>query len=220
MSRGLFITLEGGEGAGKSTQVALLAQALEATGIKVLTTREPGGSKGAEDIRKLLVEGEIGRWTPMAETLLLLAARADHLTRKIRPALEEGAWVICDRFADSTIAYQGVGLGLGIDVVQSLSDMVLGDIRPDLTLILDLGVETGLARAGKRQGDDHRYERMGEDFHHRLRQGFRDIAEREPGRCAVLDAEGSVANIHRDILAAIADRLKVDLIPAPSPEGS
>ncbi|HAQ32874.1 MAG TPA: dTMP kinase, partial [Rhodospirillaceae bacterium] len=141
MTHGIFITLEGGEGAGKTTQQSLLAKALRAKGLEVLATREPGGSPGAEDIRRLLVEGEVERWTPMSETLLLLAARNDHLARTILPALEKGTCVVCDRFSDSTIAYQGGGMELGANMVRELSGPVVGEMAPDLTLILDIEVE-------------------------------------------------------------------------------
>jgi dTMP kinase len=212
MARGRFITLEGGEGAGKSTQLRLLAEALSARGLDTLVTREPGGSKGAEEIRALLVSGETGRWSPTTEALLHTAARRDHLERAVWPALEAGRWVICDRFFDSTMAYQGYGLGLGREFIAALQALALGEFRPDLTLILDLPVEQGLARAAARHGGEDRYERMDPAFHRTLRNGFLDIAAREPGRCAVIDAAQSPDAVHAAILDVVARRLWT---PAP-----
>src|SRR5918996_1848434 len=176
MVRGRFITLEGGEGTGKSTQVHLLATTLSLAGITVHTTREPGGSTGAEHIRELLVRGEVLRWDPMTESLLHFAARRDHLEKTVRPALARGEWVVCDRFADSTMAYQGFGMGLGRQAVESLYRLVVETFAPDLTLILDLPVEEGLRRAAARAGTDTRYERMDASFHERVRGGFQEIA--------------------------------------------
>ncbi|MBK3799057.1 dTMP kinase [Azospirillum brasilense] len=207
MTRGRFITLEGGEGAGKTTQIRLLADALISLGKRVVLTREPGGSPGAEEIRGLLVSGETGRWGPVTEALLHTAARRDHLERTVWPALEAGHWVICDRFFDSTMAYQGYGLGLGRDLVAALQATALGDFRPDLTLILDLPVEEGLARAAARRGGEDRYERMDVAFHHRLRSGFLDIAAWEPGRCVIIDAGHPVETIQAAILDTVALRL-------------
>ncbi|AWJ82845.1 dTMP kinase [Azospirillum sp. TSH58] len=207
MTRGRFITLEGGEGAGKTTQIRLLADALIGWGKRVVLTREPGGSPGAEEIRGLLVSGETGRWGPVTEALLHTAARRDHLERTVWPALEAGHWVICDRFFDSTMAYQGYGLGLGRELVATLQTAALGDFRPDLTLILDLPVEDGLARAAARRGGEDRYERMDVAFHHRLREGFLDIAAREPERCAVVDAGHPVEAVQAAILDHVTRRL-------------
>ncbi|CAO3445706.1 Thymidylate kinase (EC 2.7.4.9) [Azospirillum argentinense] len=209
MTRGRFITLEGGEGAGKTTQIRLLADALIGLGKRVVLTREPGGSPGAEEIRGLLVSGETGRWGPVTEALLHTAARRDHLERTVWPALEAGHWVICDRFFDSTMAYQGYGLGLGRDLVAALQATALGDFRPDLTLILDLPVEDGLARAVARRGGEDRYERMDVAFHHRLRDGFLDIAAREPERCVVVDAGHPVETVQAAILDTVTRRLGV-----------
>ncbi len=203
MRAGLFITFEGGEGAGKSTQVRLLAERLKAAGRAVVTTREPGGSPGAEAIRALLVQGEADRWSPMAETLLFYAARTDHLERTIRPALERGAVVICDRFSDSTRAYQAAGGGVETAFVETLEQTVLGDTRPDLTLILDLPAERGLERALGRGGGEARFESKGLAFHRRLRDGFLALAAREPGRCVVIDADRSVDAVARSIAAAV-----------------
>ncbi|HTH16074.1 MAG TPA: dTMP kinase [Magnetospirillum sp.] len=213
MTRGRFITFEGGEGAGKSTQLKMLAEALARAGIEVVTTREPGGSKGAEAIRALLVTGEVDRWDAETEALLHSAARRDHLVKTVWPALERGAWVVCDRFADSTLAYQGYGHGLSKDFITGLTRLVLGDFTPDLTLILDLPVEEGLKRAGGRGGAEDRYERMGTAFHERLRQGFLDIAARDPGRCAVIDATADVDTVHQAILKAVKGRLLGFCVP-------
>lgn len=212
MARGRFITLEGGEGAGKSTQIRLLHDALCAAGIdRVVTTREPGGSPGAEMIRTLLVNGEVGRWLPVSEAMLLSAARHDHVARTIRPALEAGQWVLCDRFADSTMAYQGYGHGLDPTILTQLRDIAVGETRPDLTLILDVDPAIGLRRAASRHGGEDRYERMRVEFHERLRTGYLAIAEAEPDRCVVIDASADVATIHTAIRAAVADRLGVSL---------
>ena len=202
-----FITFEGGEGGGKSTQVRGLAEALRAAGEDVVTTREPGGAPGAEEIRRLLVEGEPGRWTPEAEALLHFAARAEHLDKVIRPALAAGKWVLCDRFADSTLAYQGYGQGVDRDWLQQLRYRVVGAIEPGLTLVLDLPVETGLGRALAQQ----RYERMGSAFHARLRDGFLAIAREEPKRCVVIDAARSIDAVGADVRAAVAQRYGVKL---------
>jgi len=211
LSKGKFITFEGGEGAGKSTQVSLLADALRGAGVDVVTTREPGGASGAEEIRGLLVNGATSRWTPMSEALLNYAARADHLDKTVLPALEAGKWVISDRFADSTLAYQGYGHGLATETLEMLKVAVLGDFKPDLTLIFDLDLETGLGRARARGEDEDRYERMGRDFHERLRQGFVDIAGAEPDRCAVVDAAGDIAQVAAAIRAVVGQRLPVAL---------
>lgn len=207
MARGRFITFEGGEGAGKSTQLRLLADALTASGIEVVATREPGGSPGAEEIRKLLVTGEPGRWDAETEALLHFAARRDHLTRIVWPALERGAWVLCDRFADSTMAYQGYAQGLGRERVEALYRLVVGDFVPDLTLVIDVPTERGLERAGARAGHETRYERMGSTFHTRLREAFLDIAKREPQRCVVVDGSGAVESVAGLIRRAVREKL-------------
>ncbi len=211
MARGKFITLEGGEGAGKSTQSELLGGDLRQAGQPTLVTREPGGAPGAEDIRGLLVTGAVGRWDPLAEALLHCAARREHLTKTITPALDAGTWVVSDRFADSTMAYQGYGHGLGRQVVEGLSELVLGTFAPDLTLILDLAVDDGLGRAAVVAGPEDRYERMGRDFHQRLRDGFLEIAGREPERCAVIDARANVDEVRAAIRAVVRQRLDAPL---------
>jgi dTMP kinase len=204
--RGLFITFEGGEGAGKSTQVARLAETLRASGREVVTTREPGGSPGADQIRALLVQGEASRWDPIAETLLVYAARRDHLRRTVWPALDRGAIVICDRFIDSTMAYQGFGRGVGPELVDRVRQVAIGDFQPDLTLVLDLAVEAGLTRALSRGGAETRFESFDADFHQRVRDGFLQIAAREP-RCVVIDANASVEAVASRIQQVVRERL-------------
>lgn len=211
MSRGRFITFEGGEGAGKSTQISLLADALGGQGLETLRTREPGGVPGAEEIRGLLVKGDVNRWTPMTEALLNYAARREHLDKAILPALDAGRWVICDRFADSTMAYQGYGHGLGSAVIDQLHALAAGDVKPDLTLILDIPVEQGLGRANDGSGGEDRFERMDTSFHERLRQGFLDIAAREPDRCAVIDATADIDTVAAQVRQAVRERLGVPL---------
>lgn len=203
---GRFITLEGGEGSGKSTQVKRLAAALEKRGLAILTTREPGGSPGAEEIRALLVQGAPGRWDPLSETLLLYAARADHVRRVIGPALLKDTWVISDRFTDSTYAYQGAGRGVPRETIRRIDSVVLDDFKPDFTLVLDLDVETGLKRAGHRGGTETRFESFDRDFHEKLRQAFIEIAKRHPDRCALIDAGGTEDEVAAAIWAAVARR--------------
>ncbi len=215
MTVGKFITFEGGEGGGKSTQVRRLQTALGDTGIKAIITREPGGAAAAEDIRALLVSGAVNRWSPMAEVLLNYAARDMHVAQTIQPALVRGDWVISDRFADSTMAYQGYGGGIDPDRISQVHAATLGDFKPDLTLILDLPVEEGLARAGQRLSEhrstEDRFERMERDFHHRLRDGFLKIAAAEPARCAVIDASRDIDVVTAEILGIVQTRLGVHL---------
>ena len=203
---GRFITLEGGEGTGKSTQLRRLVAALEQTGLTVVKTREPGGSPGAEQIRKLVVEGEVGRWNPITETLLVYAARADHVTRTIGPALARGEWVVSDRFNDSTYAYQGAGRGVERETIRRIDAAVLDDFKPDLTVILDLPVETGLARADARGGTETRFESFDQDFHERMRKAFLDIARRQPERCRVIDATRDESQVAAAIWEAVRGR--------------
>ncbi len=212
-ARGRLITFEGGEGAGKSTQVDLLLAALGHAGITAARTREPGGSEGAEAIRRLLLDGATERWDAVGEALLLYAARRDHVVRLIQPALDRGVWVICDRFADSTLAYQGYGRGLPLADLRALHTLALGDFAPDLTLILDLPVAEGLARAARRSGNADRFERLDAAFHEQLRQGFLQIAADNPERCLVIDAAGDPGSVHRDVLAAVTARLGVTVQP-------
>jgi dTMP kinase len=206
---GLFITFEGGEGSGKSTQLKRLAARLAAEGRDVLTTREPGGTPEAEAIRVLLVSGDVARWTPASEALLNYAAREQHLTQVIRPALAAGRIVLCDRFMDSTRAYQGYAGGLDPAFIDALERAVVGDTRPALTLIFDLDPAAGLARAGAR-GDavaEDRYERKGLAFHRKLREGFLDILRRNPKRCRLVDAAQDVAAVEDDVWAIVGGAL-------------
>jgi len=193
VARGRFITFEGGEGAGKSTQVRRLVERLDTAGIPALATREPGGAPGAEDIRRLLVSGDVARWDALTEALLHYAARRAHVKATIAPALAAGTWVVSDRFADSTMAYQGYGHGLGREAIDALHRLVVGDFAPDLTFILDLPVERGLARATAAARGEDRYERMDHAFHERLREGFLDIAGREPMRSDASSSTGLAA---------------------------
>ncbi|MBL6077619.1 dTMP kinase [Belnapia sp. T18] len=204
MVRGRFITLEGGEGAGKSTQAGRLVAALAAEGIPMLRTREPGGAPGAEAIRSVLL-GQ-GPWDGVAECMLHFAARREHVERTIRPALETGTWVVSDRFADSTLAYQCFGQGVPRRVFDALAALALEGLRPDLTLVLEIDPEAGLARAAAR-GDANRYEAMDTDFHARVRDGFRAIAAAEPDRCLLLDATGTPEGVAGAILKAVRARL-------------
>lgn len=204
---GRFITLEGGEGAGKSTQARRLAAHLSEQGIPVLVTREPGGSAGAEKIRALLLGGT--GFDPVAEAMLMFAARREHVVATIRPALAAGMWVICDRFADSTRAYQCHGQGVPGDVYRRLADLALEGLSPDLTLILDIAPEAGMARAAARGVAADRYERLDAGFHARVRAGFLAIAAAEPARCAVVDAAPDAEAVFAAIRAELGARLGV-----------
>jgi dTMP kinase len=206
--RGRFITLEGGEGAGKTTQSALLAQALAAHGVTVLRTREPGGSPGAELLRGILLDGTVD-WSPKAETFLHFAARAEHVAKTVLPALAAGTWVICDRFFDSTLAYQGYGQGVDRGFITSLIGLLR--IAPDLTLVLDVPETISAERMRQRGGTADRYERLDGAFHGRVRQGFRDIAAAQPDRCVLLDASGDIQAVHTAIMTAVRTRLNLDL---------
>lgn len=200
---GRFITLEGGEGAGKSTQVRRLAAALCRRGLPVLRTREPGGAPGAELLRGVLLGGGID-WSPAAETLLHFAARAEHLAKTIRPALAAGMWVVCDRFYDSTLAYQGYGQQADRHTIETLIGLV-GQM-PDLTLVLDVSEAVAAERLGRRGQVADRYERLDAAFHARVNAGFRTIARGDPQRCVLIDADGDEATVHAAIMAAV-DRL-------------
>jgi dTMP kinase len=207
MARGLFITFEGGEGTGKSTQAARLAARVRVAGAEAVATREPGGSVGAEAIRALLVTGEADRWSAGAETLLMYAARLDHVERVIVPALARVAVVICDRFADSTRAYQGAGGGADPALIDALEREVRGRCWPDLTLVFDLDPAAGLARAAGRAGAETRFEAKGLAFHQRLRAAFLAIAAAEPERCVVIDTAEDVAAVEAAVWRAVERRL-------------
>ena len=202
MSGGLFITFEGGEGVGKSTQVRRLAARLQAAGREVVVTREPGGSPGAEAIRNLVLNGSADRWSPVTETLLMYASRRDHIERTLQPALQRGAVVLCDRYADSTRAYQGAAGGADPGLISALEHFILEDVRPALTLVFDLDPELGLARALGRPDAEARFESKGLDFHRRLRAGFLAIAAAEPDRCRIVDASGDPDVVEARVLAA------------------
>lgn len=205
--RGRFITFEGGEGAGKTTQARLLAERLRAQGIDVVQTREPGGSPGAEEIRAIAVSGDAERWSARTETLLMYASRSDHLERKILPALEEGKWVVCDRFADSSRAYQGAGGGAPDSLIEALDEHVVGHNQPNLTVVFDIPVEVGLERAFGRGLFETRFESKGLEFHQKLREGFLEVAVRHPERCVVLDATGEVEEVAERLWAVVEERL-------------
>ena len=207
MTQGRFITFEGGEGTGKSTQVARLVDRLRNLDLEVVQTREPGGSQGAEEIRNLALNGDAGRWSPMTETLLMYAARSDHLERTIRPALEAGRWVVCDRFADSSRAYQGAGGGTPAEFIETLDAAIVGPTQPDLTLVFDLPVEVGLERAFGRGLFETRFESKGLEFHERLRRGFLAIAAAHPERCVVIDADGDQDTVEARVQAVVEARL-------------
>jgi len=204
MAPGLFITFEGGEGAGKSTQIARLAAKLKEKGAPVLVTREPGGTPEAEAIRTAIVSGSVGSWSPLAETLLVNAARDSHLRDRIRPALDSGMIVLCDRFLDSTRAYQGAAGGVDPKLISSLESHVVGTTVPDLTLILEIDPQLGLTRA---KSDENRFERKSVDFHSKLRAAFREIAAAEPQRCRIIDASGSPDSVFAAIWEAVESLL-------------
>lgn len=215
--KGLFITLEGGEGTGKSTQVKLLLKALADAGVDVIATREPGGTEQAERIRNLLIQRDAGNFDPLTEAMLMMSARREHLVNKIWPSMEKGQWVISDRFADSTRAFQGYGMGLGQDVIDKVYALIAGEFHPDLTFIFDIDPEQGLKRslkqlavtANKTESTEDRYERMGLPFHTRLRNGFLEIAKRFLNRCVIIDATQDINTIHRQLLKVIETRFGV-----------
>lgn len=213
MTKPRFITFEGGEGAGKSTQLRRLLQRLAAAGIEAIATREPGGSPFAEQVRRFILGGDAEPHGALAETLLFTAARADHLEKTIQPAMQAGRWVVCDRFIDSTRAYQGAAGGLAGETLLALERLVLGDVRPDLTVILDVPAAEGLRRAGRRLADSGStaaadpYEARGLAFHETLRAGFLAIAQAEPDRCVVVDGLQREDDIEREIWQVVSSRL-------------
>lgn len=214
-SKSLFITFEGGEGSGKTTQINRLAQALTERKYKVITTREPGGTEEAERIRQLLVRRDGGNWTPMAECLMLYAARHMHLESVIKPALESGKVVISDRFTDSTRAYQGYGHGFPMETIETLNVLAIGGFKPDLTFVLNVDPQEGIARSQRRitaesfdvEQPEDRFEKMESDFHARVNQGFLTIARQSPDRHAVIDASRSMDDIASEILKAVLSKL-------------
>lgn len=210
MTKGLFITLEGGEGAGKTTQARKLLEYLEAKGFEVVLTREPGGTPEAEKIRDLLVQRDGGNWTPMAEVALFFAARQMHIENLIKPSLHHGKIVVCDRFTDSTRAYQGYGHGFDLETIESLDDLIVNKFEPDVTFIFDLPVKDGLARsmsqkekASGAESTEDKFEKLDFSFHERMRQGFLKIAEANPKRCHVIDAAQSADDIFAKIKEVI-----------------
>lgn len=208
-ARGRFITLEGGEGVGKSTLAAELAKRLSADGVEVVRTREPGGTPGAEAIRKLILTPpeDVGGWRPMAETLLFYAARRDHLDKLIRPALERGSWVICDRFSDSTRAYQAAAGGVSASDVEAIDRMCVGDAMPDLTLVLDLPIAVARERMTARAGAADAIESRLLSYHEAVHRGFLEIARANPQRCVVIDASLDPQSVADAAMTAISDRM-------------
>ena len=205
---GKLITFEGGEGAGKSTQVSLLVERLKSAGRHAVATREPGGSPAAEEIRETLLSGEIKPFGPFAEALLFSIARQDHVDTVISDALARGQWVVCDRFLDSTRAYQGVTGGVPAPVISALERLTLHGLMPNLTIVLDIPVEEGLARARRRRTTPDRFESQDFGQHERIRKAFLDIAEEEPARCVVIDARKPEALVAEDVWEAVAERLR------------
>ena len=200
MNRGKFITFEGGEGAGKSTQASLLAEALEKAGIETLQTREPGGTFGAEAIRNLVLEGTSDRWSGMTELLLMYAARLDHVEKLIKPALRRGVWVVSDRFADSSLAYQGHARGLGAEQVKSVHNVVMDGFEPDLTILFDMDPVLAQKRVETRGEELTRFDTESLDFHKALRKAFLKIADENPERVKTVDADGSRSNVQNQII--------------------
>lgn len=218
MSRGCFIAIEGGEGSGKSTQATRLADALRRLGLTVRLTREPGGAPGAEAVRQLLLhDGPATEWLPESEALLHYAARLEHVARSIKPALAAGAWVVSDRFAYSTMAYQGYGAGVDRDWLERLDHLVLKGFAPDLTLVLDVSEEEAAARLAARGRAQDRYEAQDAAFHRRVRNGFRAIAAATPERCRLIDGAGPVEQVGARLLSAVREVL-VTLPAASCPE--
>ena len=204
---GRLITFEGGEGAGKSTQVCILVDRLLRAGRRAIATREPGGSPAAEDIRETLLSGKVKQFGPFAEALLFSIARQDHIDTVISDALARGLWVVCDRFLDSTRAYQGATGGVPAPVISALERLTLHGVMPNLTIVLDISVEEGLARMARRRGAPDRFESQDIAQHERIRKAFLDIAEEEPGRCVVIDARKPEALVAEDVWEAVAERL-------------
>ena len=212
MLKGKFITIEGGEGTGKTTQIKLLEAFFKKKKIRFFTTREPGGSKGAEKIRNLVLKSKKNDWSPMTEALLHISARSDHLEKKIKPNLKKGVCVICDRFRDSTIAYQGYGNGLKLDVLEILQESIFDKSNADLTIILDSPPKISLARARKRIQGNQKYEKMGINFHTRVREGFKEIAKKNKSRCKILSADEDKEEINKKIIKIIEKKIKTKLL--------
>ncbi|UTW53937.1 dTMP kinase [Kordiimonas sp. SCSIO 12610] len=213
MTRGKFITFEGAEGVGKSTQIALLKEKLENQGISLVVSREPGGTAGGKLIRELLLKGDVSRWTAKTEALLMAADRAQHVEELVRPNLESGTWMILDRYYDSSIAYQGAGRGIGIEKVRALQEFATDGLRPDLTILLDMDLDVSLKRALSREGDnsdaEDRFERMDKSFHQTLKQTFLDLASKEQDRFKVVDAGRNIEVIADDIWSIVQKRFEL-----------
>ncbi len=212
--QGFFLSFEGGEGSGKSTQIRLLEKYLKECGIETIVTREPGGSVGAEDIRNLLVQRNSYQWQPLTEVLLLYAARFEHVETVIKPALKKGIWVLCDRFFDSTFAYQGAGHKLTFEQIKHIHDEVLGDFSPDLTLLLDIDPEIGLKRAFERATEkscmEDKYERLDVEFHHSLRNGYLELAGQAPQRIQIINANQDIESLAQAIKECLQQKGIID----------
>ena len=209
MFKGKFITIEGCEGTGKSTQIRLLEKKLEKK-IKIKSTREPGGSIGAEEIRKLIFKSKNQNWSPLTEALLHISARSDHLEKIIKPNLKKGVWIICDRFRDSTIAYQGYGNGLKLNVLEVMQDSIFDKFHADLTIILDMDVSKFLKRVKKRKSGIQKYEKMSINFHKKVRSGFLKLANKNKKRCVVINSDQNINKVNNKILEIINKRFKRD----------
>lgn len=209
MTKGIFISLEGGEGSGKSSQISLLRNWLDQVWPQpVIATREPGGTIGAEEIRQLLVTGNRDRWDAVVEALLMTASRRDNIVRLIQPALERGEAIISDRFFDSTTVYQGIVGGVELDLIQTLNSRFLDNVTPDITLLLDIDPTIGLARVQNRESDENRFESKGMTFHQQVRQGYLDLAKKDSNRFIIIDASQDENQVHKDIVSALNLRLK------------
>lgn len=213
MTNGFFITFEGGEGCGKSTQARLLSEELNSQGYNTILTREPGGVSSAERIRKILVEGEKNSLFPMTELLLLFAARFEHVERKIKPELNNGNIVICDRFYDSSLAYQGYGHGIDLNKIEHLKSLTIDSFQPDLTFLLDLPVMEGLSRSKRTNNKELRFENMDVSFHEKLQNGFNQIAKNNSTRFSIIDASQSIEQIKKIILNIVFDKITINKEP-------
>ena len=209
-----MIVIDGVDGSGKGVQTRRLHQAILNAGLACILTREPGGSPAAEEIRNLLVNGEPDHWDSMTELLLMYAARRAHLRDTIWPALEQGSWVISDRFADSSRAFQGIAGALGLDVVEAMHQLSIGDFQPDLVIVLDIDETVALARAASRGGGEDRFEKKGADYHQKVRAAFRTIAKADPSRYSLIDASGSVETVSELIFEQVRDKLTLNLARA------
>jgi dTMP kinase len=217
MTKGKFITFEGGEGTGKTTQIKLLADYLQRCKIDVFQTREPGGSLGAEKIRDLLVKGDPNQWDPLTEAVLFLAARRDHVEKMIKPALERGQWVLCDRFQLSTLVYSGYGHNIDQDKLNTLYNLIIGPFHPDKVIILSLDPQEGLQRAEKRGDPENRIEKKGLEYHQRVYQGYKEIARASPQTHILIEASDSITNLHKTITERLNPFLE-DILESPSIE--